>query len=135
MYQNIKKGFTLVELIVVMTILAIMALIILPSVSLYRDKAEISQAQVNLRNVYTAGTVVVSTADNETKEDYNKLMKAVADYANIPKEKIGQYTVVFTDATLTNIKVYSYLTRQNKFINYDGNNFGDTNVEQDGFGV
>lgn len=135
MYQNIKKGFTLVELIVVMTILAIMALIILPSVSLYRDKAEISQAQVNLQNVYTAGTVVVSTADNETKEDYNKLMKAVADYANIPEEKIGQYTVVFTDATLTNIKVYSYLTRQNKFINYDGNNFGDTNVEQDGFGV
>lgn len=135
MYQNIKKGFTLVELIVVMTILAIMALIILPSVSLYRDKAEIAQAQVNLQNVYTAGTVVVSTADNETKEDCNKLMKAVADYANIPEEKIGQYTVVFTDATLTNIKVYSYLARQNKFINYDGNNFGDTNVEQDGFGV
>lgn len=118
-----------------MTILAIMALIILPSVSLYRDKAEISQVQVNLQNVYTAGTVVVSTADNETKEDYNKLMKAVADYANIPEEKIGKYTVVFTDATLTSIKVYSYLTRQNKFINYDGNNFGDTNVEQDEFGV
>ncbi len=52
-----KKGFTLVELIVVIAILAILAALAVPRVERFVEEARISQRESNFQSVYTAARV------------------------------------------------------------------------------
>lgn len=52
--MNNKKGFTLIELIVVIAILGVLALILVPGFMGYIDDARTSAAQSNARNLLTA---------------------------------------------------------------------------------
>lgn len=64
-----KKGFTLVELIVVLVILAILAAILVPALLGWIDKAKEKQILVNARTAYMAAQTLVS-------EDYAKKTSA-----------------------------------------------------------
>lgn len=69
-----EKGFTLVELMIVIIILAILTGIAIPSYMVLRDRARTSAAQSELKNVATA--LEVYNADNEAYPDG-------ADYATM----------------------------------------------------
>ena len=56
-----KKGFTLIELIVVIAILAILAAILIPSLTNYLAKATQAKDQANARSYYTAIALEVAT--------------------------------------------------------------------------
>jgi prepilin-type N-terminal cleavage/methylation domain-containing protein len=56
-HQNRKSGFTIVELLVVVSIIALLVALLLPAVSKARDKALISQSVSNLKNLATANEV------------------------------------------------------------------------------
>ncbi len=58
--KNDNKGFTLVELIVVLVILAILAAILVPALLGYIDEAKQKQIVLNGKSVYTAAQAVSS---------------------------------------------------------------------------
>ena len=55
-----NKGFTLVEIIVILVILAIMAAILIPSLTTYIDKAKEKQVTANARAAYVAAQAMAS---------------------------------------------------------------------------
>ena len=67
-----KKGFTLVELIVVLVILAILAALLVPALTGYIDKA-------NYEKVIATTRTVVMAAQTETSEAYGKGTLPAAD--------------------------------------------------------
>ena len=60
-HRRKKRGFTLVELIVVLTILAILASILIPALTGYIDKANGTRIVSKARNLLTASQTVVSS--------------------------------------------------------------------------
>lgn len=71
--KNTKRGFTLVELIVVLVILAILAALLIPALTGYIDKARKSQVVAETRMLTQAVQTEMSTlyASNE----YSTLLK------------------------------------------------------------
>ena len=67
-----KKGFTLVELIVVLVILAILAALLVPALTGYIDKA-------NKQKVTAECRMVVMAAQTEASEQYGKLDSTVTE--------------------------------------------------------
>ena len=72
-----KKGFTVVELVVVLAVIAILAAVIIPSISKSITKNK------ELENKYE----VILLADNALKED---LVAAAGVYGNIPSENANR---------------------------------------------
>lgn len=62
MDKNKKKGFTLVELIVVLAILAILAAMLVPALTGYIDKANEKKVLATARQYYVAAQTVASEA-------------------------------------------------------------------------
>lgn len=69
------KAFTLVEVIVVMVILAILAALLLPSLTKYIDKSKETQYIVEARNVYQAAQTAVSDAYGKYGSDFKKYIQ------------------------------------------------------------
>lgn len=58
-----KKGFTLIEMIVVIAIIGILAAILVPSMSGYLKTARDSKKEANARTVYTAAQAAVTSLE------------------------------------------------------------------------
>ena len=61
MKESKKAGFTLIELVVVIAIMAVLALIMVPNLTAYLAKAETSKIQANLKNIHTSAEMVYQT--------------------------------------------------------------------------
>ncbi len=60
-----KKGFTLIELIVVIAIIAILAAILIPALLNYLNAAQVAKNQSNARSNYTAAMLWGATNDGD----------------------------------------------------------------------
>ena len=98
-----KKGFTLVELIVVLVILAILAALLLPALTGYIDKAKkqavtqelrlVAQAsQAAYNELYAAGTITKNTdidyiKDEKSKDPYD------LEFGNLVRQYLSDDTI------------------------------------------
>lgn len=92
-----KKGFTLVELIVVLVILAILAALLIPALTGYIDKARkesivaetrqvVMAAQTEISEAYGQGVATVSWAASNTASD--PTLSKIAELAELKKDNI-----------------------------------------------
>ncbi len=98
---NKDKGFTLVELIVVLVILAILAAILVPALLGYIDRAREKQYVLNAKSALTAAQAELSSLygeDGNLKSLTNTRKKTVWKTADVP----GKYFAIYTKAALAN---------------------------------
>ena len=107
-----KKGFTLIELIVVIAILGVLALILVPQFMGYVDDADIQTQRSNVKAIHTAAEA--SLAKLKTIADPTQRKKAKFD--DFVKDSLGDsytgYTITLSDTsdpiksgtTITNIE-------------------------------
>lgn len=109
-----NRGFTLIELVVVIAILGILAFIAVPKLSGTTQKAAISAHNANVRTLESAANMYI--ADNpgvnitSSNEDQKKLEPFVQEWPTVPKgikktdgtpiEKDTKYVVTITDGEI-----------------------------------
>lgn len=105
--ENNKKGFTLVELIVVLVILAILAALLIPALTGYIDKAKNKSIVAETRQTVMAAQTLVDEAyakadvgadtvkvEGQTGAGNDAITKqAIADLAEVSKDNIISVTV------------------------------------------
>lgn len=100
--KNKKKGFTLVELIVVLAILAILAAMLVPALTGYIDKANEKKIVAQARQAVVAAQTIASeeyannktlTDEDSTITDGRKLSEAVAKLGEVNVGNIVSITV------------------------------------------
>lgn len=94
MKKNTNKGFTLVELIVVLVILAILAAILVPALLGYIDRAREKQVVLNAKSYLTAAQAEMSSLYGEQLEPSEiekraTTVQATADVAKASAVQVG----------------------------------------------
>lgn len=121
--KNSKRGFTLVELVIVIAILAVLALILVPAISKYVGNAELAKNQASARIVYSSA--VSELAMNPEFKDSMKevsYFKAVKEASNITDGEVK----VELDAN-KQVKYIEYTPKDATVsIYYDGKGFEKT---------
>lgn len=68
--KKMKKGFTIMELVIVIAVIAILAAVLIPTFSNITENANESAAMQECRNEWTNYTVEIATSSTEFNADY-----------------------------------------------------------------
>ena len=74
-----KKGFTLIELIIVIAIIAILAAMAIPKFSTIRTEAKVSNDVASAKNIQTITATLVANGTWEAGKDYNSTQQEIKD--------------------------------------------------------
>lgn len=102
--KNNRKGFTIVELVIVIAVIAILATVLVPTFSNMIEKANNSKTLQALKNEYTEYTLSVDVTEDDIASDivikYNGTYYQIDNGA--PKLENDEYvTVTETEAAVT----------------------------------
>lgn len=128
-----QKGFTLVELIVVLVILAILAAILVPALLGYIDRAKKQQIVLNAKSALTASQAEMSSMYGtdtlpSTLTAGSSAAKRILDTADVPNctnLKIGTKAPVGTDKHASYVVTYVSYTENEQSIYFNGSAWVD----------
>lgn len=92
-----KKGFTLVELIVVISILAVLALILVPSIIGYTAKAKAAVGKANAKSCYSQ--LVAEDASNEAFKNDSTVKITIDSKCTAVKDGSNIVAAIFAQST------------------------------------
>ena len=96
LHKNKKKGFTLVELIVVIVIIAILIAALAPAILGAINRANVVADEADCRSVMMAGSVAgLGMAGGPDTPDADDI---IAEFTGVSNVKSGTYTVYFNGA-------------------------------------
>lgn len=115
----VKKGFTLIELVVVIAIMAILALIMAPNMRTYVEKAEETRILANLKNLHTAAEMVDTVEKIDLRYDSIKFNDSVRDLSNLnvpsePYKKHGDEDFYYVIKTVEGYYSTAYCSKKGK---------------------
>ena len=133
-----KKGFTLLELVVVIAIMAVLALVLVPNLTAYIQKADDAKVKANMKSVHTAAELAVQSDPTIYVKDITdagnaaKLKTEIAKYANLEEANVSVVATAGTDEN-----VYYITTSDDKSLTvtfatdrvsytFDGKAYGET---------
>lgn len=137
MKKNTNKGFTLVELIVVLVILAILAAILVPALLGYIDRARKNQVVLNAKSYLTAAQAEMSSLYGEKKEpsvieDRATTVQETADVPAADEVKVGCKAAFDSSKKFTKdnhdafVISYVYYKEGEVELYFDGSSWGET---------
>ena len=85
--RKAKKGFTIIELVIVIAVIGILAAVLIPTFSNVIDKANATAAMENAKNAYT--NFLVDNADKMVMDNANFYIYSGEYYFHVVK---GQFT-------------------------------------------
>lgn len=121
--KNKKKGFTLIELIIVIAILAILGAILVPQITGYSLKAKKSKASSDATTICHA--IAAYNADSDTPINDDDDLSVAANFNKI-KDTVGTWP-----SELSSVKTYKNLKIVQNQVNY-GTDTGDWDCASSG---
>ncbi|WP_041643885.1 type II secretion system protein [Mahella australiensis] len=101
-----RRGFTLIELVVVIAILGILVAIAVPKLGGSREKAAISAHNANVRTLESAATMYIADNGNPTSEKSDSGTGDIAAYVQEwPKPPKGTGVSAVESATTYTVKI------------------------------
>lgn len=106
MKKRSKKGFTLIELVVVIAILGILAAILIPVIGGFIARAELAANEANARNLYNTVAMANATGAGLTTDASDSAGEELPDplpsmFGTVPDGDTWSFTVD-TDGVVTN---------------------------------
>ena len=124
------KGFTLVELIVVIAIIAVLAAILVPSLLGYVKKSKVSAMNANAKDLFDAANTALiemdsesaATADWPTEDQAYDLSNATLSSTTVFDKKVANFFEKVSSLTTANVIVHSRVAVSTEAS--DGNYYG-----------
>ena len=127
------KGFTMVELLVVLAILAVLAAVVIPLMFGFTDSAKEKKYVEEANKALTAAQTMLSDVYTDNLKYVPRRMRLqAAENADLPGSEFTVYTVSYfkntADGTSASISAYTiasalYKSSDGKYLYYDGNNW------------
>ncbi|MBC2579944.1 prepilin-type N-terminal cleavage/methylation domain-containing protein [Clostridium sp. DJ247] len=134
-----KKGFTLIELMIVLAIIAILAVVLIPKSTIFKNTSKNTGVITNVNTV--KAYLETKTADSTGSNSYldtDKVRDALDNALNLSHTAVSGvgYTLSPTSSATADEKVINPIKKGNAavyIVDKDGNSMGtDTNITTDG---
>jgi len=122
MVKKIKReeGFTLVELLIVVAIIAILAAIAIPQFSKYRMRSYKSEIDSDTKNAYTAAQAYLTDNSSETVDSIGKLQAGGFQRSQGVQFVSGDMTIGSGNIKLYSTPLRAALKHDNSLVEYNG---------------